>query len=269
MIGEVQYHEDMRPVVRRSSAWYQFVRPTLEEIMELGAQNFDGKPYLNIGGPLVRETAVLAPDHRSNWDSILMASVGYHEAGLELAFLAKEKMWTALHRKAETVKARNPSALMRAGAGTIAKLDTIAKYAIELGGGFPVDQDDPNLVEVAAWGQVTAQQGHSMVIFPEKKRITEKKGYDITKIQKTARGAGLIALQNNIPLQPIAIWGTQDLGMEPWKARRPIVINIGEPLYPTDYTSASPERGAVQISRDMRVQLQGLLDNARQAHAAL
>lgn len=273
MIGEVVYHPDMRPVVQRVPQYWNATGMLLDQALQTRASNFNGKPYLLMGEPLLQEPAIYAPTHRANEDSVLMTSVARYElAGRRLAYLAKEEIWTAGFRKAEDLRATSSSPIDRIKAVLFEKLDIVAKYLVEPGGGFPVDRENPDLEEVLAWAETALEEELSLLIYPEGERITEKKGYeDITKVQAMHRGAALIAVLFGVPVQPIAIWGTQNLTFNPMEPKQPIIVNAGKPINPSapEYNTEklrSPERKAVKITADLRGNMQSLLDEARVRH---
>lgn len=102
------------------------------------------------------------------------------------------------------------------------------------------------------------RKGGAVGIFPEGKRVWTW-GEVAPK-----RGAAWLALRTGVPLVPVAIWGTQDAYGKGARRieRRPVSIEIGEPLLPDDYTGHALEASWPMIE-DWRLWMSGALDRLR------
>lgn len=91
-------------------------------------------------------------------------------------------------------------------------------------GAFPVHRGklDRNALRSA---DKVLSDGMVLVIFPESTRSSN------AKLQQAYSGSALIALRNNVPVLPVAIFGTEQIkGLTWWLHRPRITVNIGRPL---------------------------------------
>jgi 1-acyl-sn-glycerol-3-phosphate acyltransferase len=102
------------------------------------------------------------------------------------------------------------------------------------------------------------RKGGAVGIFPEGKRVWTW-GEVVPK-----RGAAWLALRTGVPLVPLAIWGSQDAygkGARRFE-RRPVSIEIGEPMLPGDYTG-HPLDASWPMIEAWRMSMNGALDRLR------
>jgi 1-acyl-sn-glycerol-3-phosphate acyltransferase len=96
-------------------------------------------------------------------------------------------------------------------------------------GAFPVRRNAADLSALRLANQ-TLEAGLALCIFPEGTRSAEK-----ARLGEAWPGAGLIAQRNDVPVLPIAITGSQKMGL-PWlffRIHRPykVTLTIGEPFH--------------------------------------
>ncbi|MPZ50681.1 MAG: 1-acyl-sn-glycerol-3-phosphate acyltransferase [Dehalococcoidia bacterium] len=95
-------------------------------------------------------------------------------------------------------------------------------------GAFPVRRNEADLSALRHANEAL-KQGLALCIFPEGRRSGHQ-----ARLQKAWPGAALVALRNDAPVTPVAITGSQRLGL-PWMFLRPIprarvTLTIGRPF---------------------------------------
>lgn len=172
---------------------------------------------------------VLAPVHRSNIDTPLVAGV----TGQRLRYMGKDSMW----------KHAAPGWLFTAL------------------GGFPVKRGTADRVAMRQCLDVLAG-GEPLVVFPEGGRRSGPVVEDISE------GAAYLAIRAGVPIVPVGIGGSERaMTKGSWKMR-PVrcSVVIGPPLYPppapTDGKRA-PRRAVHELSERLRGELQRLFDEAQ------
>ena len=102
------------------------------------------------------------------------------------------------------------------------------------------------------------RMGGAVGIFPEGKRVWTW-GEVAPK-----RGAAWLALRTGVPLVPLAIWGTQDAFGKGARRieRRPVRLEIGEPLLPKNYPG-HPLEASKPMIEDWRSWMSGAMDRLR------
>jgi 1-acyl-sn-glycerol-3-phosphate acyltransferase len=111
-------------------------------------------------------------------------------------------------------------------------------------GAFPVRRGEADLSSLRRSNE-TLKAGLALVLFPEGTRAAER-----ASLGKAWPGAGLVALRNQVTILPVAITGSQDMGMPGLFLRvfrrRRITLTIGRffRLSPARINTRGPEAGA-------------------------
>jgi 1-acyl-sn-glycerol-3-phosphate acyltransferase len=124
----------------------------------------------------------------------------------------------------------------------------ILKQFLTAFGTIPVHRYAADLAAVRQATQVL-QQGLALCIFPEGTRSGEE-----ARLMRAWPGAGLIALRNDVPILPIAITGSQKLGLpklllRPFR-RYKVTLTVGEPFHlpaPTRINAEAAQEGTQRI----------------------
>lgn len=206
-----------RPLRPGERAFYQFARTVFIIWGRLYWRvTVKGRHNIPTNGPFV-----VAPVHRSNIDTILMAFVSRPH----LRYMAKDILWR--HRWS----ARLLTAL----------------------GGFPVNRDMADR-EALRTCQSALRRGESVVIFPEG---TRKAGPVVTDL---FQGAAYVAVREGVPIVPVGIGGSAGAMPKGSMMLRPVKVRIviGKPIYPPPREGAAG-RGIRRQVREMTAQLQSQL----------
>jgi cytidylate kinase len=206
-----------RPLRPGERAFYQFARTVFIIWGRLYWRvTVKGRHNLPTTGPFV-----VAPVHRSNIDTILMAFVSRRH----LRYMAKDTLWRH---------------------GWSARLLTAL-------GGFPVNRDTADR-DALRTCQSALRRGESVVIFPEG---TRKAGPVVTDLYQ---GAAYVAVREGVPVVPVGIGGSAGAMPKGSMMLRPVKVRIviGEPIYPPQREGAAG-RGIRRQVREMTALLQSQL----------
>lgn len=182
-----------------------------------------GQEHLPRSGPVL-----LAPTHRSRWDSILVPfAAGYHVTGRHLRFMV-----------------------------TADEVVGLQGWFIRRMGGFPIDTIRPSISSLRH-GVDLLHQGECLVIFPEGNIFREK------HVQRLKPGLARLAIQAEasshhpvgIKIVPIALDYSRPF--VPWRTR--VKIRIGKPLQVSDYHLESPKQSAQWLTRDLQQAMEELV----------
>lgn len=169
---------------------------------------------------------ILAPVHRSGIDFLLAALV----TNRRVRWMAKSNVWN----------------------------HPILGAFVKAFGGFPVNRGEPDRAALRTSLSVLAD-GEPLVVFPEG---TRRSGDNVTELFD---GAAWLACRARVPLVPVGIAGSEDAMPKGSKGirRTPIVITIGEPIWPEIDLNARVKRRQVrELSERLEVSLQGVHDEA-------
>jgi cytidylate kinase len=170
---------------------------------------------------------VLAPVHRSNLDTVLMAMVPRR-----LRFMGKDSLWK--------VKA--------------------AAWLVSALGGYPVNRSEADRDALAHTIEFLAA-GEPVVLFPEG---TRKSG---PRVQPLFDGAVYVAARTQVPIVPVGIGGSERAMGRGSRFIRPVRIHIviGQPIAPPTLKASGrvPRRAVQQASDELREILQQLYDEAQ------
>lgn len=174
---------------------------------------------------------VLAPVHRSNIDTPLVA--GVTPSNRRLRYMGKDTMW----------KHRAPGWLFTGL------------------GGFPVKRGTADRVAMRLCLDVLAR-GEPLVVFPEGGR---RSGPVIGEISE---GAAYLAIRAGVPILPVGIGGSERAMTKGSWVLRPVrtSVVIGPPLYPPpppEDGKRAPRRTVHELTERLRAELQRLFDEAQ------
>lgn len=172
---------------------------------------------------------VLAPVHRSNIDTPLVAGVTRRR----LRYMGKDSMW----------RHRAPGWLFTGLGGFPVKRGTADRAAMRL------------CLEVLAGGE-------PLVVFPEGGR---RSGPVIGEISE---GAAYLAIRAGVPIVPVGIGGSERAMTKGSWVMRPVrtSVVIGPPLYPPpapEGAKRAPRRIVHELTEQLRAELQRLFDEAK------
>ena len=171
---------------------------------------------------------ILAPVHRSNLDTLLVASLTTRR----LRYMGKDGVWK--YKLVGTILSALGSFPVHRG---IADRDAMRRCNLVLSGGEP------------------------LVLFPEG---TRKSG---PVVEGLFEGAAYIALKGKVPIVPVGIGGSEKAWSKTKKLPRPakVVLIVGDPIYPeTNQESDRVTRSSLsKLSQDLNHALQQLFDEAQ------
>jgi len=100
----------------------------------------------------------------------------------------------------------------------------IKRYIVRNYGAFPVRRGGMNR-DTLRFAEQWFGRGKVLIVFPEGRRSMEGQLVDAFS------GSALIAVRNDVPVLPVAIYGTEKIaGLTWWLHRPPITVNIGKPF---------------------------------------
>lgn len=172
---------------------------------------------------------VLAPVHRSNIDTPLVAGVTTRR----LRYMGKDSMW----------RLRAPGWLFSAL------------------GAFPVKRGTADRAALRRCLEVLAE-GEPLVVFPEGGR---RSGPVVGEISE---GAAYLAIRAGVPLVPVGIGGSERAMAKGSKIVRPVptAVVVGPPLLPPEgqvKDGHAPRRAVRELTERLREELQRLFDDAQ------
>lgn len=184
-------------------------------IKVIGAEKLPNGPY------------ILAPIHRSNLDTLLVASLTTRR----LRYMGKDGVWK-----------------YKLGGTILSAL-----------GGFPVHRGSADREAMRRCNLVLAG-GEPLVLFPEG---TRKSG---PTVEGLFEGAAYIAIKGNVPIVPVGIGGSERAWGKSKKLPRftKIVILVGDPISPETNGGGRVSRSSLtKLSNELTSALQDLFDQAQ------
>jgi 1-acyl-sn-glycerol-3-phosphate acyltransferase len=172
---------------------------------------------------------ILAPTHRSNLDSPMVALVGRRQ----MRYMGKESLW------------KKP-----AGGWFLTAL-----------GGFPVKRGNADREALRAC-EVVLRRGEPLVVFPEG---TRQSGPALCELFD---GPAYLACRTGVPIVPVGIGGTERAMGKGVKLPRPVAtrIIVGAPLPPPEGAGVEgvrvPRREVRALTERLAAELQRLMDEA-------
>ena len=201
------------------------LRRTLFPYLKVATENTE---VLDLPGP-----TILAPVHRSNLDSVVLACT----CERRIRALGKESLFTV----------------------------PVLKYFCAALGAIPVRRGEADREALAA-AKLLLDRGESMIVFPEGGR---QSGHDV---QELFDGAAWLAARTGAKVVPVGISGTGDAMPEGSKKllRAGVGIVVGDPIDPPvgpDGKRASRDQ-LRQFTADLRDEIQAVQDRARDIRPA-
>lgn len=171
---------------------------------------------------------VLAPVHRSNIDTPLVAAVTKRR----LRYMGKEEVW----------KYRLPA------------------WVLTALGGFPVRRGVADRDALRRCVEVL-RGGEPLVVFPEGTRQSGP------LVQPLYEGAAYLATRTGVPIVPVGIGGSERAMPKGSRVLRPVKVHlvVGEPLRPAtgEGQGRASRRAVHELTERLRAELQRLFDEAR------
>lgn len=213
------------PVSQRSGslAFYRVVRNLVVAFCRVyWREEVEGREHVPVSGPFI-----LAPVHRSNVDTPLVAAV----TSRRLRYMGKDTMW---------------------------KIGWVGKVFSALGA-FPVHRGTADREALRRCVEVL-EAGEPLVVFPEGTRRTGPKVEDVFE------GAAYLAAKTGAPIIPVGIGGSEAAMPKGAKFIRPVKtrVVVGAPLQAPEGagTGRVPRRAVKELTDELRDRLQELLNQA-------
>lgn len=200
---------------RRPSLFWVLATPIVPVVNFLAKMEFQRKEKLPMDGAFV-----LAPNHYSELDPLIVA-VAVWKLGRAPRFMAKESLF----------KIPVLGAALR-GTGMIPVARTASAHAAK---------------QTMTQAKELVEHGRGIIVYPEG---TLTRDPDLWPMRGKS-GAVRLALAGNIPLIPMAQWGTQNImgryekGLKFWPPRKRVQIIIGDPIDLSDLTGRAGEQAAI------------------------
>ncbi|MPY93769.1 MAG: 1-acyl-sn-glycerol-3-phosphate acyltransferase [Acidimicrobiia bacterium] len=184
----------------------------------------DGRERVPGSGPFI-----LAPVHRSNLDTPIVASVTRRP----LRFMGKDSLWRA---------------------------NTLFSWVLSALGGFPVHRDSADR-EALRRCEAVLRAGQPLVLYPEGSR---RSGPIVEGVKD---GPAFLALRTGTPIVPVGIGGSERAQPKGRRLIRPVKVHVvvGEPLVPAvrGEGRATSRRAVREFSEQLHGELQALFDEAQ------
>ncbi|WP_406249982.1 lysophospholipid acyltransferase family protein [Microbacterium sp. M] len=203
------------PEKSRPSLWWLLAAIVLPFVSYLTKMTVIGKEKLPRDGAFV-----LAPNHYSEFDPLIVA-VAVWRIGRAPRFMAKESLFRVPVVGA-ALRATGMIPVARVASGSAAK-------------------------QTMAQAKDLVEHGRGVIVYPEG---TLTRDPDLWPMRGKS-GAVRLALAGDIPLIPMAQWGTQEImgryqkGLKLWPPRKPVQIIIGDPIDLSDLTGRSGDTAAL------------------------
>lgn len=204
----------------------------------LAKLRFTGRDKLPASGSFV-----LAPNHYSEFDPLIVA-VAVWRLGRAPRFMAKESLF-----RVPVVGA----ALRATGMVPVARSSSRAASA-----------------QTIAQSRELVENGRGVIVYPEGTLTRDPELWPM----RGKSGAVRLAMAGDIPLIPMAQWGTQNImgryqkGLKLWPPRKPIDILIGDPIDLSDLKGRQGEPAAItEATERLMKAITALLEKARDEKA--
>jgi 1-acyl-sn-glycerol-3-phosphate acyltransferase len=185
--------------------------------------SIEGREHVPATGPYV-----LAPVHRSNIDTLVVAGVTERR----LRYMGKSSLW---------------------------KFGWLGKVFSALGA-FPVNRGSADREALRQCIEVIGR-GEPLVIFPEGTRQSGP------TVQPLFEGAAYVATRTRVPIVPVGIGGSEAAMPKGSKLLRPVKVHVivGEPLHPAPPgpSGRAPRSAVHDLTEQLSQRLQELFDRAQ------
>jgi len=210
--------------MRADLAFYAFARAVVAGFCRLfWREVVDGREHVPARGPFI-----LAPVHRSNVDTPLVAAVTRRR----LRYMGKESMW---------------------------KLRPFGWLWSALGA-FPVHRGSADREALRRCGEVLAQ-GEALVVFPEG---TRRSG---AVVEDLYQGAAYLSIRAQAPIVPVGIAGSEAAMPRGARFIKPVKVHVvvGPPIEPPPRGPGdrAPRQAVHKLTLRLQEELQGVFDEAR------
>lgn len=226
------------PEKTRPSLFWALAVVVVPIVSYLAKTRFTGREKLPKTGSFV-----LAPNHYSEFDPLIVAAAVW-KLGRAPRFMAKESLF-----RVPVVGA----ALRATGMVPVARSSSRAASA-----------------QTIAQSRELVENGRGVIVYPEG---TLTRDPDLWPMRGKS-GAVRLALAGDIPLIPMAQWGTQSImgryqkGLSIWPPRKPIDIVIGDPIDLSDLKARAGEPAAItEATARLMSAITALLEQIRQEKA--
>jgi 1-acyl-sn-glycerol-3-phosphate acyltransferase len=210
--------------VRIDLAFYAFVRAVVSGFCRLfWREAVEGAEHIPERGAFI-----LAPVHRSNVDSPLVAGITRRR----LRYMGKDTMW---------------------------KLRPFGWLWSALGA-FPVRRGSADREALRRCGEVLAE-GEALVVFPEG---TRRSG---PVVEDLYEGAAYLAIRAQVPIVPVGIAGSEEAMPRAARFIKPVKVHVivGPPIEPPPRGPGgrAPRQAVHKLTQVLQEELQGVFDQAR------
>ena len=205
-----------------SRVFYVFMRNAIRVLAAVWFRvRVEGAENIPASGP-----CILAPVHRSNLDTPIMAVV----TARRMRYMGKDSLWKS-----------------RFGAWFLTSL-----------GGFPVARGTADREALRACEAVLAR-GEALVMFPEG---TRRSG---PLVEDLFHGPAFVSSRSDAPIVPIGLGGSERVMPKgaKWVRPRKVVIVIGEPIHPPAHEGRVPRRAVMELTATLQDALQRVFDEAQ------
>jgi len=226
------------PEKTRPSLFWALAVVVVPIVSYLAKMRFTGREKLPKTGSFV-----LAPNHYSEFDPLIVATAIW-KLGRAPRFMAKESLF------------RVP----------------VVGAALRVTGMVPVARSSSRAAsaQTIAQSRELVENGRGVIVYPEG---TLTRDPDLWPMRGKS-GAVRLALAGDIPLIPMAQWGTQSImgryqkGLSIWPPRKPIDIVIGDPIDLSDLKARAGEPAAItEATARLMSAITALLEQIRQEKA--
>lgn len=204
----------------RPSLFWALAVIVLPFVGYLAKMRFSGRDKLPVNGPFV-----LAPNHYSEFDPLIVA-VAVWRLGRAPRFMAKDSLF------------RVPVVgwlLTRTGMIPVARTSSRTASA-----------------QTIAQSRTLVGAGRGVIVYPEGTLTRDPEMWPM----RGKSGAVRLAMAGDIPLIPMAQWGTQEImgryqkGLKLWPPRKPVDVAIGDPVDLSDLKGRENEPAAIAEATD-------------------
>jgi len=233
------------PSYRTYEVGERFFRPLVELIGGFAVHNAE------VLAPLDGQSFILAPNHRSNWDSIIIGL-----ALTQLPQLTAETLETPLQPRAIHYMAKET--LWRVP-GVRDFVESCGAFRVERGRGTGLDDDQMALIDF-----IISKRG-VLGIYPEGHRNREAEDLEAVRLEKFHNTFAFLAIKYGLPIVPTGIYGPAGHGR-----KLPRTLVFGEPIYNEQLDPADPafKSRKYALNDQTHARIDTCYQNARQLYVA-